>query len=123
MAYKGQMQVSIALQNWYRSKISERSLLGQVFRKLRRMYLGIFKPEYIQKSIADTRKGDCHRCGLCCELIFKCPFLGRDGQNLPYCRIYGDLRPTNCRTYPFDVIDSEIDTCGYKFVNPEKSKK
>ena len=108
---------------WYDIKIVERSLVGQVMRKWRRMYLGLFKKEYIQKAIAETRQGDCHRCGLCCELIYKCPFLGRDGQNLPYCRIYGDLRPTNCHTYPFDKIDSEIDTCGFTFKPAVAAKK
>jgi len=95
--------------------VAKPTLLGQFLRKFRRFYLGNFKPEYIQQAIASERQGDCHRCGLCCELIYKCPFLGRDGQNLPYCRIYGDLRPANCRNYPFDAIDSEIEACGYKF--------
>jgi hypothetical protein len=103
------------LRRWYDRKVVERSLIGQVLRKTRRAYLGNFKPEYIQKAIVATREGDCHRCGLCCQLVYKCPFLGRDSQNLPYCRIYGDLRPANCRNYPFDQIDSEIDSCGFKF--------
>ena len=103
------------IQSWYQIKIVERSFIGQFLRKWRRFFLGIFRPEYIEKAVAETREGDCHRCGLCCELIYKCPFLGRDGSNLPYCRIYGDLRPANCRNYPFDAKDSEIDTCGYTF--------
>ncbi len=100
---------------WYGRRVSERNLTGQFMRKLRRFYLGTFKPAYIQDSIARTRQGECHRCGLCCELIYRCPFLGRDSQQLPYCRIYGDLRPANCRNYPFDAIDSEVDGCGFKF--------
>ena len=103
------------LKAWYSRKVNDRDLLGQFLRKARRAYLGTFRKDYIQQSIAANRTGDCHRCGLCCELIYKCPFLGRDGQNLPYCRIYGDLRPANCKNYPFDKIDSEIDACGYKF--------
>jgi hypothetical protein len=103
------------IEHWYSLRVTGRDFIGQVLRKLRRAYLGNFRKDYIQKAIADTRQGDCHRCGLCCELIYKCPFLGRDGQNLPYCRIYGDLRPANCRNYPFDKVDSEIDTCGYTF--------
>jgi len=50
-------------------------------------------------------------------LVYKCPFLGRDADQLPYCRVYGDLRPANCRNYPFDRKDAEIDRCGYSFVN------
>lgn len=105
-------------QSWYAQKVVERSFIGQLLRKLRRFYLGTFKPETIQKSIETTRTGECHRCGACCELIYRCPFLGRDSQNLPYCRVYGDLRPANCRNYPFDVIDSEVDRCGFKFKKP-----
>ena len=78
-----------------------------------------FFKEQILKSIEETRSGDCHRCGSCCELIYRCPFLGRDSQKLPYCRIYGDLRPANCHNYPFDVIDSEIEKCGYRFKKAE----
>lgn len=104
-----------AIRRYYLRVVQERTLLGQIVRKWRRFVLGNFKPEYIQQSIAETRSGECHRCGLCCELIYKCPFLGRDSQNLPYCRVYGDLRPANCHNYPFDKVDAEIDTCGYSF--------
>ena len=107
--------VQVRLRAWFDKKVIQRSLGGQFMRKARRFYLGTFKPEYITQSIAANRKGDCHRCGLCCELIYKCPFLGRDIDNLPYCRIYGDLRPTNCRQYPFDKTDAEIDQCGFTF--------
>jgi hypothetical protein len=105
----------LRLKAWYTRKVVARDLVGQLLRKFRRAYLGTFRKDYIEQSIAASRKGECHRCGLCCELIYKCPFLGRDGQNLPYCRIYGDLRPANCKNYPFDSVDSEIDSCGYKF--------
>lgn len=105
----------LALRRFYDAKVRERTLLGQFFRKFRRAYLGYFKPEYIQESVKANREGECHRCGLCCELIYKCPFLGRDAQNLSYCRVYGDLRPANCHNYPFDTVDAEIDTCGYTF--------
>ncbi len=113
--------VKASVQSWYARKVTERTLLGQFLRKLRRFIIGTFFPNYIDKAIAATRTGDCHRCGLCCELIYKCPFLGRDSQNLPYCRIYGDLRPANCRNYPFDAIDSEVDTCGYRFTKQGES--
>jgi hypothetical protein len=109
------MSLTGSLTKWYEARVTSRNLGGQFLRKARRAWLGNFRPEYIQKAIQDTRTGDCHRCGACCELIYKCPFLGRDGQNLPYCRVYGDLRPANCRNYPFDAVDSEIDKCGYKF--------
>ena len=109
------MKLSMSFDTWYRSKLPQKTFLGQFLRKARRFYLGSFRKDYVQASIAASRKGDCHRCGLCCELIYKCPFLGRDGQNLPYCRIYGDLRPASCHNYPFDAVDSEVASCGYKF--------
>ena len=109
------MKLRSLIHSWYQKKVTERSLLGQVIRKFRRFYLGTFRPEYIQKAIEETREGECHRCGLCCQLIYKCPFLGKDAQNLPYCRVYGDLRPANCMNYPFDIQDAEIDRCGYSF--------
>jgi hypothetical protein len=106
---------TLRLKAWYGRKVVARDFVGQLLRKARRAFLGTFRKDYIEQSIEANRKGECHRCGLCCELIYKCPFLGRDGQNLPYCRIYGDLRPANCKNYPFDAVDSEIDSCGYKF--------
>ena len=117
------MSFTANLNSWYERKVIERNLFGQILRKFRRFYLGTFKPQVIEQAIAESREGDCHRCGLCCELIYKCPFLGRDQQNLPYCRVYGDLRPANCRNYPFDVKDAEIDTCGYTFKKVTKTQK
>lgn len=119
MAYVYLMSLGLVVNTWYTRRVSQKNLLGQVLRKLRRFYLGTFRPDYIQQSIAENRQGDCHRCGACCELIYKCPFLGRDSQNLPYCRVYGDLRPANCRNYPFDSVDAEIPWCGYTFKSKE----
>jgi hypothetical protein len=109
------MSLVHTIRQWVQRRLLDRDLISQLLRKMRRFYLGTFKPEYIAKAIADTRTGECHRCGLCCQLIYKCPFLGRDSENLPYCRVYGDLRPANCKNYPFDETDAEIDTCGYGF--------
>jgi hypothetical protein len=102
-------------ETWYQRTLVKRNFIGQVLRKFRRSYYGVFHPEKIEQSIIATRKGECHRCGLCCELVYKCPFLGRDAENLAYCRVYGDLRPANCKNYPFDSKDAEIDQCGYTF--------
>ncbi len=103
------------MRQWIDKVLRQKGLLGQIFRKTRRSYLGAFQSEYVEKSIVENRKGECHRCGRCCELVIKCPFLGKDAEDLPYCRIYGELRPANCRIYPFDAIDSEIDECGFRF--------
>jgi hypothetical protein len=101
--------------------LTGRGKLSQIVRRIRRFYYGVFKKDYIQKNIAENRQGECHRCGACCKLIYQCPFLGEDIDQLPYCRIYGDLRPANCHNYPFDRIDSEIEMCGFKFKD-ENSK-
>ena len=108
------------LRPWYDRHKTRSGFLGQFLRKWRRFYLGNFRKGYIARSIEQNRTGDCHRCGKCCELIYRCPFLGRDSQNLPYCRVYGDLRPANCRNYPFDQVDSEIDQCGFRFKTPAR---
>ena len=115
MAYWGLMPFLTQVRGWYESKVDQRNLLGQFLRKTRRSYYGTFRKEELKRKIAETRQGECHRCGACCELLWKCPFVGRDSQNLPYCRVYGDLRPANCHNYPFDARDSEIDQCGYTF--------
>lgn len=104
-----------AIRSWYDRNKTDPHLLGQMIRKARRFYLGTFRQDYVARSIEANRQGECHRCGACCELVYKCPFLGRDSQKLPYCRIYGDLRPGSCRNYPFDAVDSEIERCGFKF--------
>lgn len=92
-----------------------KSKMKQFQGKFRRLWFTLFRRAEVEKRIKETRKGECHRCGLCCELAFRCPFLGKDATNLPYCRIYGELRPESCRTYPFDELDSEIEECGFRF--------
>ena len=91
------------------------TFFSQFLRKSRRGYFAMFHRDYVRQNIAVSRDGDCHRCGACCKLLYNCPFLGHDSQNLPYCRIYGDLRPGACKNYPFDRVDSEIEQCGFKF--------
>ena len=62
-----------------------------------------------------NRKGACKRCGACCSLPNRCPFLGADEQGLCICKIYW-LRPLNCRKYP--RTQSELltaDSCGHSF--------
>ena len=90
------------------------SPLARVLRWFRRVYLVRFRRDYVERAIA-KRQGDCNRCGACCELILRCPFLGHDAQNLPYCRVYGTLQPEHCRTYPFDRVDSGVEICSFSF--------
>jgi hypothetical protein len=102
--------------------LARRTRMGQMARRVRRFYYGVFRADYIKANVAARREGECHRCGLCCQLVYKCPFLGKDADQLPYCRIYGDLRPTNCHSYPFDKVDSEVDQCGFKFKDEDRPR-
>lgn len=100
--------------------LSEKTLMlntwwAKVLRKVRRSYISTFHAEYVRQSIEATREGDCTRCGACCKLVYRCPFLGEDSTNQPFCRIYGELRPASCKTFPFDRIDSEVEECGFVF--------
>lgn len=82
-----------------------------LYGKIRRFYYHKFKPSYIEKNII-RRKGDCIRCGACCQLLFKCPFLtyednremNRTATTLAVCEIH-EKRPGNCRHFPIDERD------------------
>ncbi|MBI3544498.1 MAG: hypothetical protein HY075_14600 [Deltaproteobacteria bacterium] len=94
--------------------LSRNTYLSECLRKIRRGYFAVFHADYVKANIQE-RQGECHRCGACCKLVYDCPFLGHDAHSLPYCRIYGDLRPGACKNYPFDRVDAEIEQCGFKF--------
>ena len=62
------------------------------------------------------RQGDCNRCGACCKILFRCPFLGVDADGQHTCRIY-DMRFAQCRLYPLharDLLELEGE-CSYRF--------
>ena len=72
-------------------------------RKLRR---------YVQANVLrqDTgallarRRGECNRCGACCMILFRCPFLGTDEAGQYTCRIY-EQRFAQCRLFPLHAAD------------------
>ncbi|MFC2149382.1 hypothetical protein ACFLQ8_01650 [Candidatus Auribacterota bacterium] len=67
--------------------------------------------------ICEDREGDCHRCGACCALPNKCPFLkfeDEQNQKNSVCTVY-HIRPLNCRKYPRVKRDLITDPCGYNF--------
>ena len=67
------------------------------------------------------RQGECNRCGACCKILFRCPFLGTDGEGQYTCRIY-EKRFAQCRLYPLharDLLELEGE-CSYTF-EPERS--
>ncbi len=87
----------------------------QVRGKVRR-----FAQANLLKEDTDTllakRKGDCNRCGACCKILFRCPFLGTDADGQYVCRIY-DKRFAQCRLFPLHARDLlELgEQCSYSF--------
>ena len=84
--------------------------------KLRRFVSSNFRKEDVVEKLA-LRRGDCNRCGACCELLFKCPFLKKHDDGTSTCGIYED-RPNQCRLFPIDRRDlAEVrGTCSYYFI-------
>jgi len=66
------------------------------------------------------RRGECKRCGTCCKLLFRCPFLDESTDPCT-CKLYGrHLRW--CENFPIDESDiadrdriSADMQCGYYF--------
>lgn len=85
--------------------------------KLRRFVNINFRKEEVVAALA-LRRGECNRCGACCEILFKCPFLKKHGDGSTTCGIYED-RPSQCRLYPIERRDLEEvrGTCSYYFID------
>jgi len=92
----------------------------QVSGKLRRFVQANLVKQDTDALLA-RRKGDCNRCGACCKILFKCPFLGTDAEGQYTCRIY-ETRFAQCRLFPLHARDLQElgDQCSYTFdVEPE----
>jgi Fe-S-cluster containining protein len=65
--------------------------------------------------ISQARIGSCRRCGACCKLPKKCPFLAFDKDGLALCKVYR-LRSLSCRKYP-RTSDEHLtcSSCGFSF--------
>jgi hypothetical protein len=62
------------------------------------------------------REGECNRCGACCKILFRCPFLGTDAEGQYTCRIY-ETRFEQCRLFPLHPADlREVAECSYTFL-------
>jgi Fe-S-cluster containining protein len=46
-----------------------------------------------------SRRGICKRCGACCKLPYRCPWLRTTRAGKTRCSIYL-IRPPSCRKYP-----------------------
>ena len=68
------------------------------------------------ETLLARREGECTRCGACCKILFKCPFLIEESDNTYKCGIYGD-HFNQCRIFPLVPQDlEEVDEpCGYTF--------
>ncbi|HEV2861780.1 MAG TPA: hypothetical protein VGX48_12290 [Pyrinomonadaceae bacterium] len=88
----------------------------QVQGKLRRFVQIRFRRDEVEDAL-ELRRGDCNRCGDCCEILFKCPFLKKHGDGTTSCGIYED-RPRQCRLFPIDRRDlAEVrGNCGFYFI-------
>ena len=84
--------------------------------KLRRFVSANFRKQEVIESLS-LRRGECNRCGACCELLFKCPFLKKSGDGTTTCGIYED-RPNQCRLFPIEQRDlKEVrGACSFYFI-------
>lgn len=67
-------------------------------------------------ELLSRRHGECNRCGACCKILFRCPFLGTDEEGQYTCRIY-EKRFGQCRLFPLHAKDLlELgEECSYSF--------
>ncbi|HEY0004829.1 MAG TPA: YkgJ family cysteine cluster protein [Pyrinomonadaceae bacterium] len=92
--------------------------------KLRRFVSANFRKQEVIEALA-LRRGDCNRCGACCEILFKCPFLKKHLDGTTTCGIYED-RPNQCRLFPITRrdLDEVRGTCSFYFIEkPAKLEK
>jgi hypothetical protein len=82
--------------------------------KMLRALMAFFLP------VSEKRRGQCIRCGECCRIVFRCPFLKRTPDGGQFCGIYSYRFPS-CRKYPRAEFEwSTPKTCGFYFLrNPE----
>ncbi len=97
----------------YRKKayIGYRKLIGFVYTKhswgaTRRWVLAKFLPDKVLYRWKPYQRGGCNRCGLCCKIVFRCPFFYEDGQTTA-CMIYTSEKhaPPPCVVFPIDPGD------------------
>ena len=87
----------------------------QIRGKVRRFVQGSLLREDTEPLLA-RRQGDCNRCGACCKILFRCPFLTTDDEGQYSCRIY-KMRFSQCRLFPLRASDLRelSEECSYTF--------
>ena len=111
-----------SLEERLKQRVRSRTLEDAKFRarqaqgKLRRLVNVSFRKQDVIAALA-LRRGECNRCGACCELVFKCPFLKKHADGTGTCGIY-ENRPNSCRLFPIERRDIEEvrGTCTYYFI-------
>ena len=97
----------------YRKKvyIAFRKVLGFLYTDhsygaLRRWAFSKILPDRVLYRWQPYRKGECNRCGLCCKIVYRCPFFVENEQGTA-CAIYTDSRhaPSACVVFPIDPKD------------------
>ena len=91
--------------------------------KIRRAALGRVFTGYTRRR-HELRRGECQRCGTCCQLGRVCPSLEYDAAGVASCKQYNDYRDPTCRLFPTtesdlkDVQRVRPDAvCGYHFAD------
>jgi len=92
--------------------------------KLRRLFLTHFRKGYVERQKQRLR-GECIRCGICCNFVITCPWLDRSTQ--PATCLCHETKWLMCRTFPIDerdlrdrhILDPEH-PCAYYFVSWEE---
>src|SRR5215813_12491762 len=83
--------------------------------KVRRFIQAKFMNQDTEALLA-KRQGECNRCGACCKILFRCPFLGTDSEGQYTCKIY-ETRFEQCRLFPLHAADlREVAECSYTFL-------
>lgn len=89
--------------------------------KIRRFIQSEFQPNKTAAMLA-LRDGECNRCGACCRILFRCPFLTTDADGQFSCRIYAH-RFAQCRNFPIHTKDlREVEECSYSFRAPVNAR-
>jgi len=72
----------------------------------RRWMMARILPDKVLYRWKPHQRGGCNRCGLCCKIVFRCPFFYEDGQTTA-CMIYTSKKhaPPPCVVFPVDPSD------------------
>lgn len=88
-----------------------RKIIGFLYTKhswgaVRRWLLPKVLPDKVLYRWKPYQRGGCNRCGLCCKIVFRCPFFHEDVQTTA-CTIYTSEKhsPDGCVVFPIDPRD------------------